>query len=296
MFKRNLSLVLASAAVAFLAGTLQAQPTAHYCPGVEGLLAASAPPPGWYVRDYDVFYWADTLHDSSGRSVGPANFSAFTYAQVPRVIWMSDYKFLGADVGADALIPILDQNVTAGGYNSSTFGVGDLLVNGLLAWHPKQFDIILGAGMWSPTGDSSAPPTTDAGMGYWGGMFTLGATWYIDPAKTWAVSALNRYELNSEQRDTHITPGNAYTLEWGISKQLPKTFLVGIAGYYQQKVTTDLGWDALPYHDHVAAAGPEISAVIPKINVSVSLRYLYEFMAQDRAQGQAVTLTLTRRF
>jgi hypothetical protein len=28
----------------------------------------------------------------------------------------------------------------------------------------------------------------------------------------------------------------------------------------------------------------------------VSVRYLYEFMAESRAQGQAVTLTLTKRF
>lgn len=28
----------------------------------------------------------------------------------------------------------------------------------------------------------------------------------------------------------------------------------------------------------------------------VSLRYLYEFMAKDRAQGQTVVLNLTKRF
>ncbi|SPE55108.1 hypothetical protein SBV1_2060002 [Verrucomicrobia bacterium] len=32
--------------------------------------------------------------------------------------------------------------------------------------------------------------------------------------KPWAVSAMNRYEFNSEQRDTDGTPGKAYTLEY----------------------------------------------------------------------------------
>ncbi len=49
-------------------------------------------------------------------------------------------------------------------------------------------------------------------------MQTAGATWYIDEEKTWAVSALNRYEFNTEQRNTDIIPGQTYTLEWGVSK------------------------------------------------------------------------------
>ena len=72
-------------------------------------------------------------------------------------------------------------------------------------------------------------------------MLTAAATWYIDADKTWAVSALNRYEFNTEQRNTDITPGQAYTLEWGASKTLFKTLDVGAIGYYQQQVTTDSG-------------------------------------------------------
>lgn len=296
MIANRLNILLALATLAALPGTLQAQPVAHYCPGSEGLLAASAPPPGWYVRDYNVFYWADQVNNASGQSVGPANFKAFTYAQVPRIIWVTDVKFLGANVGVNALIPILYQDVTAGGYKSSTLGAGDLLVDGFLAWHPKQFDFLLAGGFWSPTGNSSAPPTTDAGMGYWGGMITFGGTWYMDAEKTWAISALNRYEINAEQRDTDITPGNGYTLEWGISKKLAKGFAVGPAGYFQMKTTADSGPNASSHRDQVAAVGPEVDGVIPGIDLHVSLRYEYEFIADNRAQGQVIALTLTKRF
>jgi hypothetical protein len=140
MIKNRFNLLLALAAMACLPSTIQAQPTSHYCPGSEGLLAASAPPPGWYVRDYNVFYTADQVNNSSGQSAGPSNFKVFTYAQVPRLIWVTDAKFLGANVGVNALLPIVYQDVTAGPYRSSTFGAGDLLVDGFLAWHPKQFD------------------------------------------------------------------------------------------------------------------------------------------------------------
>jgi hypothetical protein len=296
MIKNRLSILLTLTTLAALPGTILAQPIAHYCPGSEGLLAATAPPPGWYVRDYNVFYTADQVNNSSGQSVGPSNFKVFTYAQVPRVIWVTGEKFLGADVGVNALIPIVYQNVTAGPYKSSNLGVGDLLVDGFLSWHTKQFDFLVAAGFWSPTGNSSAPPTTDAGLGYWGGMLTFGGTWYMDDAKTWAISALNRYEVNSEQQDTDITPGNAYTLEWGISKKLLKNIQVGPAGYFQMKATSDSGPNASSHRDQVAAVGPEIDGVIPKVDLHVSIRYLYEFMADDRAQGQTITLTLTKRF
>ena len=126
-------------------------------------------------------------------------------------------------------------------------------------------------------------------------MLTAGATWYIDPEKTWSVSALNRYEFNTEQRDTDITPGQAYTLEWGIGKTVTKTMDVGVVGYYQQQVTGD-SVNGSTAHDRVAAVGPEISVTFPKPMLFVSFRYLYEFMAEDRAQGQTFALTLTKRF
>ena len=43
---------------------------AHYVPGVEGLKGASLPPPGFYVRDYNVFYFANQLNDPSGHIKG----------------------------------------------------------------------------------------------------------------------------------------------------------------------------------------------------------------------------------
>ena len=92
---------------AALATALQAQPTAHYVPGVEGIKAATLPPPGWYVRDYSVAYFADQLNSGSGNNAHVPNFQAFTYANVPRVIWITDTKLLGANVGVDALIPLL---------------------------------------------------------------------------------------------------------------------------------------------------------------------------------------------
>jgi hypothetical protein len=125
-------------------------------------------------------------------------------------------------------------------------------------------------------------------------MQTAGATWYIDEGKTWAVSALNRYEFNTGQRYTDIIPGQAYTLEWGISKTVEKVIDLGVVGYYQQQVNPNSGasWSS---RSRVAAVGPEVSVAFPKQMLFISFRYDYEFMAESRAQGHTFALTLTKR-
>jgi len=296
--KHQLQSTLLVAGLLALPALVQAQPTAHYVPGVEGIKGASLPPPGWYVRDYNVAYTSGRLNDSAGHEVGVADLEAFTYANVPRVIWITDTKVLGGFLGVDALLPLVYSKLEAGPsfarFDDACFGIGDLFAEATLSWHVQQFDFSFGAGVWMPTGDSGYP--THAGSGYWTPMLTAGATWYIDKEKTWAVSALNRYEFNTEQEDTDITPGQAYTLEWGISKALSKTVDVGAVGYYQQQVTTDSGAGSINDRDRVAAIGPEISVLCPKHILFTSFRYLYEFMAEGRAQGHTFALTFTKKF
>ena len=53
--------VIAAAFASLLAVpvTINAQPSAHYVPGSEGLTAATLPPPGFWLRDYNWFYYAE---------------------------------------------------------------------------------------------------------------------------------------------------------------------------------------------------------------------------------------------
>ena len=285
---------------------MQAQPTAHYVPGTEGLKGASLPVPGFYLRDYNVAYYADTRRDAHGNEISALDAKAFIYANVPRFIWITDQQILGGYLGFDALLPLgythLDIKANGGPtvIDHSTFGLGDLF--GEVTWskHIARFDFGLGYGVYAPTGDSSGKPpqfpSTMPGLGYWTHMLTAGATWYIDADKKWALSVLNRYEINQHKDDSGITPGQAYTLEWGASRALSPTLDAGVTGYYQQKVTKDSGSGASSVRDRVAGIGPEVSAFFPGITLGVSLRYEYEFMAESRSKGQTFVLTVTKRF
>jgi hypothetical protein len=288
--------LLASAGLLVLPNLVQAQPSAHYVPGAEGLKAATLPPPGIWLRDYNIAYYATTLNDVQGNKIPGLDPRVLIYANVPRLIWITDLQLLGGNIGVDALVPLQYTSARIGGFDDRTFGIGDVFAEVSWSKHIQQFDFSVAYGPWAPTGNTAPPPTTRAGLGYWTHMFTAGATWYIDADKKWAVSVLNRYEINAEKEDTEITPGQAYTVEGGASYTLNKTLDLGIIGYYQQKVTEDSGPGASPLRDRVAGIGPEVGMFYPKHMLGWSLRYAYEFMAENRLQGHTLALTITKRF
>lgn len=284
---------LLGAGLTLVPSLLWAQPSAHYVPGVEGIKGASLPPPGVYVRDYNVFYFANQVNDFSGNEIPGLDPEVFIYANVPRIIWITELKVLGGNLGVDALVPL--QYTDIGLIDDSTFGVGDVFAEVTWSRHLQQFDFSLGYGVYAPTGNSDPTPlNTKPGLGYWTHMFTAGATWYPDKDKKWAVSALNRYEVNTEKDDTEgWRPGQVWTLEYGLSYGLRPTIDLGVVGYYQLRTTESTGADD---REQVAAIGPEVSAFCTKLGLNTSLRYLYEFMAEGRLQGHTVALTLTKKF
>ncbi len=126
-----------------LPAVLQAQPSAHYVPGVEGIKGASLPPPGFYLRDYNAFYFSDQRNDSHGNKIQGLDANAFIYANVPRLVWITDLQVLGGSVGVDALLPLqyTDLDISAGPNNlidKGTFGIGDFFCGGyLVQTHPE---------------------------------------------------------------------------------------------------------------------------------------------------------------
>ena len=272
-------------------------------PGVEGIKGASLPPPGLYVRDYNVAYYTTRLNDPTGHEIGARRSEVFIYANVPRLIWITDIKFLGGSVGVDGLLPLVYTSVAfnrrppAPRYSDTASASA---ISSRKPPSPGTSPVRLLRGRrrldadWRFTQQAPPPPSARAGLGYWTPMLTAGATWYIDKEKTWAVSALNRYEFNTEQRDTDVTPGRLTPWSGASARRSPRSMTLGVVGYYQQQVTGT--GPAASDRNRVAAIGPEISVAFPKPMLFVSLRYLYEFMAESRAQGHTFALTLTKRF
>ncbi|MGE0085367.1 MAG: transporter [Desulfococcaceae bacterium] len=284
---------------AMAAGWAAGGETGHYVPGVEGIKAGSVPPPGFYYRMYNAYYTADTMTDADGDELN-IDFDVTVYAMVNRFLWVSDYKILGGNYVADVLIPLIytDVEIGAMGLEDDKFGLGDICIEPfLISWHGKSYDAVFGAGFFLPSGDYDADEPASPGKDHWGGIFTLGGTYYFDAKKTWSASVLSRYETHGEKDDTDVAPGDNFLFEWGIAKTVNKIWDLGITGYCAWQITDDKGDDVTwnkDDHDQAFAIGPEVSVFMPSYKMFMSLRGQQEFEVEDRSEGSMVTLTLTK--
>jgi len=274
--------------------------TGHYVHGVEGIKAATLPPPGFYYRLYTAYYDANKYMDQDGNKAN-FDFDVTLFALVNRFIWVTDYTILGGNYFMDAVIPLLNTDIKHGalGFDDSRFGLSDINIEPFgISWHGSRYDAAVGLSVYVPTGEYDQTNLASPGKDFWTGMLTLGGTYYFDEKKTWAGSILGRYEVHSKKGDQDITPGNDFHFEWAISKTVATFWDVGIAGYCHWQVTDDRGSGATntDVHDRVYAIGPEISAFFPQVKLGVSLRSQWEFEAQDRSEGNMTTLTITKVF
>ncbi len=282
-------------------GALQAGEIGNeYVNGVEGLKAASIPPPGLYARIYGVNYRTDEMKDADGNDLD-IGFDVSIWALVPRVIWVSEYKILGGNYVADVIVPLIytDLEIEALQVDDSSTGLGDVCIEPfVLSWHGERYDTAAGLGLYLPVGKYDKNEPSSPGKDMWTGMLTLGSTYYFDAAKTWHISALGRYEIHSEKGDVNSTPGHDFHVEWGLGKTVAKTWDVGLSGYGQWQVTDDSGDDVTgdKDKDSTLAVGPEVSTLVPAGKFFLSLRTLWEFEVKDRSQGMITCLTLTKRF
>ena len=290
----------------------------HYPAGLNGIKGGTLPGPGIYLRDDNWFY--------AGSGGALSDYKTFEYLQAPQLMWMTDWKILGASLGMDIELPIIYRQASYsalivtpnGGFtllstiNEDRFGLGDIKLEPLLlSWHWKHFDTTLGYALWVPSGKYSAGSNINLGDDQWSHMLTLGGVWYPDEKKTWAISLLHHLEFNSVQvgfvennpNSSQSTgpryenfPCVTYTLEYGVSKTVLTNIDVGVSGYYQKQFTDSRAAAATFNNSEVAGIGPEISASIPDWGVTASLRYAYEFTAYHRPQGHTVNLTLTKMF
>jgi hypothetical protein len=249
------------------------------------------PPPGIYFRSYELYYHADALHDGKGENL-PVGFKADVAATAQRAIWVTDRikDYLGgANFGMHAIVPVIYSNVRLSrlelpdgsiGVHDKDIGIGDIVVSPvLLSWNKKRFDVSLDYELWMPTGDNDRNNASLPGKGFWTNLFTLGATGYLDEERQWTISVLSRYELHSQKKDYHYTPGDDFHFEW----QLDDDAGSGAFGAHYKK-------------DRVYAAGVEGNYFIKDIGTHLSLRVLREFGAENRPEGIKTMLTFTKRF
>jgi len=284
----------------FVASAATAGETGHYTGGIEGIKLASAPPPGLYYKLYNVFYYADTYRSYRGsQQVRP---DVQNFVMVHRPIWVTNLKLLGADYITTAMVPVTyaDVSIREAGRSDKRWAIGDIAVEPFcLDWHTERWDAMFSLAVYIPTGKQSRRKIALPGKKFWTLLVTLGPTLYLDKGKSWAFSALMRYELHSRKRHEDIRPGQNISVDACLSKSLGRLWEIGLCGYAQWQITDDRGSDITydkSIHDRVFGIGPEIAIYVPFLKLKFQFRNQIEFGARDRTEGVITNLSFTKTF
>ena len=288
-----------AAAAALSLASLAVHAGGHYVAGVEGIQASSVPPPGIYYLGYLVNYEADSVRAPGGSTDLPGNNSIKVTALANRLVWISNHKVLGADYGAEIIVPVVRTKLDLGAVPlvDRRSGTGDIYLGPLvLGWHGSNWDAVAAAGLWLDNGSTDHPASP--GKGYKSTMLTGGGTYYFDQAKSVSGSALLRYGINGKT-DVGFKPGSQVTLEWGVGKNFGP-FSLGVVGYNQQQVSSDSGAGASSNKSSRSAIGAEV--VYPILSAGVFLKGAYYKEYQAKAgtgaepKGNLLRLTLVKAF
>lgn len=310
--KRNFTLIV-TLCVLPIALFLQASPSVAqsaglYLSGTTGFNSGIQPPKGFTYANLFTYYDAERLKGPFG---GPVPVTGSFAMKVDQNIffYVTKWKFLGGNFGMFYDVIIANGAVTSGGdrlipNNPITLGgsgLGDFYFAPFsLGWHKKRADFQAIMGFVAPTGRyivNLPKSVTNVGGGYWGYLPQFAATFYLTKNHGTAFSFNNVYEFHGSRqtRNGSTTPGQTYTLEYGLSQILPldkknmsKLLQVGVVGYNQWQVTNNTGPGAAPFpnqHYRANAIGTELDFIMPAKHLDLLFRFEPEYGNQRRVEG-----------
>jgi hypothetical protein len=279
---------------------------AHYIDGMESTSDTAALDSGFTVRLYNVWAESDTFRNNNGDSVGDFNQKQFT--TTARLYYMTDLELLGAKYGLSIGVPFGYNKITVPGFESSNTNLGDMYFEPIiLKWNKSNFDAFVSLGFFAPTGEFNVNDPASVGKNYWGGLASVGGTYYFDAAKEWSFGTTVRYEMNSEMVDQPYRPGDVFHVEYQLTKMFPMVGMdmkckdklyVGVNGYTKVQVT-DNKLDDIAIKDtkeFVTAVGPGIGYHIDQWGMDVGVKSYFEFAAKNQPEGYNVMFALSKNF
>jgi hypothetical protein len=279
-----------------LASAGLAQQKGQYILGTNGLNAGIQPAPGFAYSNLSTFNGSDRLKGPDGEPV-PVEGNFALKVNQNFFIYTSPWKLFGGTFGATGDLVIANGSITAPqiGVSGGGVGISDTYIQPFtLGYHFPRVDFSIGFGFIAPTGRFQANSTDNTGSGYWGYIPSLAATIYFTKDKRTILSVFSAYEFHGRKRDTNITPGQTYDLEWALGQAIPvksHVLQLGVGGYGQWQTSRNGGTQPSVIQDaryRVVAIGPEATFIVPKWNANFFFRYEPEFAARARVEGSTI--------
>jgi hypothetical protein len=285
---------------------ISAQQRGQYVPGQYGLNAGLGlqPDPGFTFLNMTINYSADSLKNANGNSVPITGIYGF-WAVENMFFYASPANILGGRFVSMASLNTANASATADfapvqfGINAAGEGMGDTWVQPVnLGWHFNRLDTWVGYAFVAPTGKYFPLASNNTGSGYWGNNFATGTTFYLTKTKGTQLNLATNWEFHGQKRDTNITPGQAFTDEWGLGQILPlkkdlsSLLQLGVVGYDQWQVSANKGLTSvLPYYS-MHAIGFQSNFIAPPKALTLFFKYEPEYLAKATTRGRTIVFGL----
>ncbi|OGP96072.1 MAG: hypothetical protein A2157_18960 [Deltaproteobacteria bacterium RBG_16_47_11] len=247
----------------------------HYPNGVESILSGVAPPPGFYLKDYNYYYTATKLKDNSGDTLSLARDGVeldrlSVYGTIPRFLWISKLNILGGFYGQHLFVPLLKVDMhldalTPGGpidLNDRRGGIGDLIYSPFIwTWHAKSglLHMVGALDIYIPTGAYNKKNLVSIGKNHWTFEPVFAITGFLPQHPNLSASLKFMYDFNTKNNDlligpstaakignpalagleTDLRPGQEFHFDYSVEYALTKDFRVGAVGYFYQQIIDD---------------------------------------------------------
>jgi hypothetical protein len=291
--------VTAAVLTSAYASPLLAQQKGQYVPGQYGLNAGAIPDPGITYANITINYSAGQLNNSNGNAVPGITGTYSFWVNENLFYYVPKHKFLGgyffpyvvlAAANGSLVADLVGTNLSANGGGE---GFADMYVQPVnLGWHLKHADVAAGYGFTAPTGRFTPGASNNVGSGYWGNDFTTNTTVYLTKNKATTASLATIWEIHGQKDGTNITPGQAFTDEWGFGQILPlkkdfsRLLQLGVIGYDQWQVTDNGGTThGFPYYSS-HAVGFQSNFIMPAKNLLFFFKFEDEYSAKARPEGR----------
>lgn len=271
----------------------------HKTLGTIGLDAGSQPERGIYLAERFLEYGSEVLVDRNGQTL-PVGLDLRALANGIGIAAVFEIEPVSTYVTLALAAPLAAVDVSTERPEASIdrFGLGDVYIQPLrLGWRLPRLDVVVGYGLYVPTGRQTPGGTGGVSRGHFTHQPSLGGTLFFDGARTFRLSALASYDINTEKIGVDVTRGQTAQVQGGIGKTIIPGVDLGIAFYGLAQTTGDDG-DDLPdvlreARDFAFGLGPEVMVTLPMPRGRVGIRYERDVVVRSRTLGEIFVLSAT---
>jgi len=278
--------------------------------GLDSHLIAVCPPSGFYLLNYNFYYFADRFNTRSGtkaRSGMLRHFETDVYGEIARFIWVpeQDIRILGGKWAPDFAISGIHKRIRTALFDESKTGFGDLIfapVNLFYRW--GNIHSIIYTDFIAPTGRYEKQDPVNIGNNHWTFKPAMFLTYWNEP---WEITGGFHFYLHTKNTEfidprngdeTSHKPGEAFHIDYGISRSFKtvfENFRLGLNGYFWKDVSRDEvgGHPVSGTETEVLSLGPGVRWSWAKI--TFVLKGQFEVYAKNRPQGQFLWLRFIYR-